>query len=81
SAAEEVDRFVEKNFALISYSDKFLELSTEDVVELLSKDELNVASEEEAFNAAMRWIEHSPERTNVLERWLNSIFPSLLSQE
>ncbi|KAL6727446.1 hypothetical protein Aduo_009319 [Ancylostoma duodenale] len=78
SAAEEVDRFVEKNFALISYSDKFLELSTEDVVELLSKDELNVASEEEAFNAAMRWIEHSPERTNVLER--ATITPSVLHQ-
>ncbi|KIH56539.1 BTB And Kelch, partial [Ancylostoma duodenale] len=53
-AAEEVDRFIEKNFALVSHSDKFLELSTEDLVELLSKDKLNVVSEEEVFNAAIR---------------------------
>ncbi|KIH53569.1 BTB And Kelch [Ancylostoma duodenale] len=68
SAAEDVDRFVEKNFALVSHSDKFLDLSIEDLVELLSKDELHVGSEEDVFNAAMRWIEHAPERVNLLER-------------
>ncbi|KIH50320.1 BTB And Kelch [Ancylostoma duodenale] len=81
SAAEDVGCFVEKNFALISHSDKFLELFTEYLVELLSKDELNVVSEEEVFNAAMRWIEHSPERTNVLERVLSCVRLHLLDKK
>ncbi|KAL6727453.1 hypothetical protein Aduo_009326 [Ancylostoma duodenale] len=68
SAVVEAERFIERNFVPISCTEKFLELSLEDMVELLSKDQLHVISEEEVFNAAMRWIEHSPERTEVLER-------------
>ncbi|KIH55461.1 BTB And Kelch [Ancylostoma duodenale] len=68
SAVVEVERFIERNFVPISCTEKFLELSLEDVVELLSKDQLHVISEEEVFNAAMRWVEHLPERTKVLER-------------
>ncbi|KIH50709.1 BTB And Kelch [Ancylostoma duodenale] len=68
SAAMEVEHFIERNFVPISYTEKFLELFVEEVVELLSKDQLHVPSEEEVFRAAMLWIEHSPERTKVLER-------------
>ncbi|KAL6727458.1 hypothetical protein Aduo_009331 [Ancylostoma duodenale] len=80
SAAMEVERFIEKNFVSISCAEKFLELSVEDVVELLSKDQLHVSSEEEVFSAALRWIEHSPERIKVLERVLTCVRLHLLDR-
>ncbi|KIH64252.1 BTB And Kelch [Ancylostoma duodenale] len=76
SAITEVDSLIEKNFVPISRSEKFLELSTEDVIELLSKDKLSVPSEKEVFDAAMRWVEYSSERVKVLERWRGPVlFP------
>ncbi|KAL6727456.1 hypothetical protein Aduo_009329 [Ancylostoma duodenale] len=80
SAVLEVERFIERNFVSISYTEKFLELSLEEVVELLSKDQLHVPSEEEVFRAAMRWVEHLPERTKVLERILTCIRLHLLDR-
>ncbi|KIH54547.1 BTB And Kelch [Ancylostoma duodenale] len=68
SAVVKVERFIERNFVPISSTEKFLELSVVDVIKLLSKDQLHVSSEEEVFSAALRWIEHSPERIEVLER-------------
>ncbi|KIH52872.1 BTB And Kelch, partial [Ancylostoma duodenale] len=70
SAMQKVDRFIEKNFALVSHNDSFLELSFEDLTELLSKDRLNVVSEKEVFSAAMRWIEYSSDRTDFIGRTL-----------
>ncbi|RCN38448.1 BTB And Kelch [Ancylostoma caninum] len=68
SAVEKVDRSIEKNFTLVSHNDSFLELSLEDLTELLSKDRLNVVSEKEVFSAAMRWTEYSSDRTDFIGR-------------
>ncbi|EYC09109.1 hypothetical protein Y032_0062g3362 [Ancylostoma ceylanicum] len=80
TATMEVERFIDKNFVPISCTEKFLELSVEEVTELLSKDQLHVASEEEVFSAAMRWVEHSPVRTNMLERVLTCVRLHLLDR-
>ncbi|EPB76022.1 BTB/POZ domain protein [Ancylostoma ceylanicum] len=68
SAATKVERFIEKHFVPITQTEGFLELSFEEVSELLSKDWLHVESEEQVFNAAMRWIEHSAERSDMVDR-------------
>ncbi|KIH53797.1 BTB/POZ domain protein, partial [Ancylostoma duodenale] len=63
-----VDAIIEANFKLISRSEGLVELDVEEVVELLSKDELQVETEEQVFRAAMRWIEHSSSRTKHIAR-------------
>lgn len=45
------------HFAEVVALDEFLALSPEQVVELLSRDDLQVTSEEEVFDAAVAWIE------------------------
>ncbi|XP_068002525.1 kelch-like protein 18 isoform X2 [Melanerpes formicivorus] len=48
--------FVHQHFVEVSMSEEFLALPFEDVLELLSRDELNVKSEEQVFEAALAWI-------------------------
>ncbi|NXU54038.1 KLH10 protein, partial [Turnix velox] len=42
-------------------SREFLELSVEEFMGFLEKDELNVKQEEMAFEAILKWIDHSPQ--------------------
>ncbi|RCN34457.1 BTB And Kelch [Ancylostoma caninum] len=58
----------------------FLELSVEEVVELISKDGLCVQSEKQVFAAAMRWIEHASERSELAERILSCVRLDLLDK-
>ncbi|KIH44098.1 BTB/POZ domain protein, partial [Ancylostoma duodenale] len=51
-------------------SEGLVELDVEEVVELLSKDELQVETEEQVFRAAMRWIEHSSSRIEQIARYI-----------
>ncbi|KIH46640.1 BTB And Kelch [Ancylostoma duodenale] len=81
SAVVEVDRLIEKNFVLVSRSEAFLELSLDEVTELLSKDDLHVISEKDVFNAAIRWIEHSSERTKTLEKIISCVRLHLLDKD
>ncbi|EYC32014.1 hypothetical protein Y032_0003g1354 [Ancylostoma ceylanicum] len=80
SAATKVERFIEKHFVPITQTEGFLELSFEEVSELLSKDWLHVESEEQVFNAAMRWIEHSAERSDMVDRILSCVRLHLLDK-
>ncbi|KAL6728782.1 hypothetical protein Aduo_010518 [Ancylostoma duodenale] len=76
-----VDAIIEANFKLISRSEGLVELDVEEVVELLSKDELQVETEEQVFRAAMRWIEHSSSRTKHIARVLSCVRLHLLETE
>ncbi|RCN38931.1 kelch repeat protein [Ancylostoma caninum] len=80
SAATKVERFIEKHFILIAQTESFLDLSIQEIVELLSKDWLHVESEEQVFFAAMRWIEHSPERNQLVDRVLSCVRLHLLEK-
>ena len=44
-------------------SEEFLLLSTHDITELISSDELNVINEEDVFTSVMKWV-----RFNIAER-------------
>uniref|UniRef100_A0A8C3DK80 Kelch like family member 18 n=1 Tax=Corvus moneduloides TaxID=1196302 RepID=A0A8C3DK80_CORMO len=50
--------FIHQHFVEVSMSEEFLALPFEDVLELVSRDELNVKSEEQVFEAALAWIRY-----------------------
>ncbi|XP_066601268.1 kelch-like protein 18 isoform X2 [Prorops nasuta] len=61
SLVEEADKYIQQYFLPISLSDEFLRLSLADLKGLISKDELHVMSEENVFEAIMRWVRYEPE--------------------
>ena len=54
------DKFIQKNFELVAECDEFLAMGLMDAIELVSRDELHVSSEEVVFLAVMRWVKHKP---------------------
>ncbi|XP_063964509.1 kelch-like protein 12 [Lytechinus pictus] len=56
--SEAADAFVHLNFPKVVAHDEFLQLSTKDLVKLIEKDSLNIAKEEEVYQATLRWIQH-----------------------
>ncbi|XP_036286105.1 kelch-like protein 18 isoform X3 [Pipistrellus kuhlii] len=59
---EAANSFVHQHFAEVSVSEEFLGLPLEDVLELVSRDELNVTSEEQVFEAALAWVRYDREQ-------------------
>ncbi|CAL8077550.1 unnamed protein product [Calicophoron daubneyi] len=53
------DRFTQLNFLEVVESEEFLLLPVNQLVDILSSDELNVRSEEQVYRAVMRWIHHN----------------------
>lgn len=54
------DDFARRNFSSVVESEEFLRLEVEQVMELLSADELSVGSEEKVFEAVLRWVKFDP---------------------
>ncbi|XP_027763563.1 kelch-like protein 18 isoform X1 [Empidonax traillii] len=54
--------FTHQHFPEVSMAEEFLALPLDDVLELLSRDELNVKSEEQVFEAALAWIRYDREQ-------------------
>ncbi|KAH7717059.1 Protein KEL-3 a [Aphelenchoides avenae] len=76
---ESADRYIYKHFVSVSKSDEFLKLSVDRVVEILSKDELHVDSEEQVFEAGIRWLQHEADsRTMHSARVLSAVRMPLL---
>lgn len=67
--AAKVARFIETNFLSVILTKGFVELPVDEVTELLSKDGLHIVKEEQIFEAAMRWIEYDPNRTQLAARY------------
>ena len=52
-------RYIMQNFFQVSNtSNEFLQLTADELAELLSKDELNVKNEELVFDSVLRWIDY-----------------------
>ncbi|XP_078580773.1 kelch-like protein 18 [Branchiostoma floridae x Branchiostoma japonicum] len=60
--AEAANRYIQHNFIEVYKSEEFLSLQKAEVLQLLSRDELNVKHEEEVYEAAIQWIRHDEER-------------------
>jgi len=57
------DKFTQNNFQEVMESEEFLLLPPNQLVDIISSDELNVRTEEQVFNAVMAWV-----RYNAAER-------------
>ena len=54
-------KYVRKFFAKVAETDEFLNLAIKDVTDLVSEDELFISSEEQVFNAVLRWVKFRKE--------------------
>ncbi|XP_065191504.1 kelch-like protein 5 [Sycon ciliatum] len=61
---ESAETFVEEYFLDVIKHEEFLQMSTDDVVELLSRDDVNVENECQVYEAALRWIQHQQSGTD-----------------
>jgi kelch-like protein 20 len=71
------DKYTQNNFAEVVESDEFLVLPVQQLVNIISCDELNVKSEEQVYQAVMNWIRYNiNERKPYLSQLLEHIrFP------
>ncbi|XP_065809506.1 kelch-like protein 18 isoform X2 [Labrus bergylta] len=67
------ESFLHQHFVDVSASDEFLSLRTEELLELVGCDELNIKAEEQVFEAVLSWVHHDQERRE-------SLLPELLSK-
>ncbi len=66
--------FIYKNFRDVSKHDEFLQLSLNQLIQVIKRDELNVRCESEVYQAVMRWVGHNRERRlNKLEQLLSAV--------
>ncbi|KAI6206484.1 hypothetical protein M3Y94_00916800 [Aphelenchoides besseyi] len=56
------ERFIRKHFVDVTKSDEFLQLTIDELVEILESDELHVEKEEQVCEAALRWLADDPKR-------------------
>lgn len=66
--------FAMKNFSDVSKSEEFLRLDPDELLALISSDELNVRTEEEVFEAVLSWTEKEvDERKDFLPELLKNV--------
>ncbi|MEE6467543.1 hypothetical protein FKM82_007301 [Ascaphus truei] len=56
------NRFIHEHFVEVSMSEEFLALTFDEVLELVSRDVLNVKAEEQVFEAALAWVRYDREQ-------------------
>ena len=79
---EAADVFAVKNFSEVARSEEFLTLSPEEVVEMISREELNVRTEEEVFEAISAWVRRElDERKDFLPELLKNVRLPLISPQ
>ncbi|XP_066015193.1 actin-binding protein IPP-like [Pocillopora verrucosa] len=78
--------FIHRNFVEVSKQDEFLQLTKTSLLQMLESEELKIESEEQVFEAAMRWVVHDLSRGrealgNILEQIrLPLVSPKFLEQ-
>ncbi|PFX28041.1 actin-binding protein IPP-like [Stylophora pistillata] len=78
--------FIHRNFVEVSKQDEFLQLTKTALLQMLESEDLKIESEEQVFEAAMRWVVHDLSRGrealgNILERIrLPLVSPKFLEQ-
>ena len=78
--AEAADKYAMKTFGDVAKGEEFLSLPPEDVVKLISREELNVRSEEEVFEAVVQWVKNDiVERKDFLSELLKHVRLPLIS--
>lgn len=65
SLLQEATAYISQHFMQVICNQEFLQLSVDQMTNLLSRDDLNVTSEKHIFHALMSWIQHDPTNRNV----------------
>ncbi|ELU05864.1 hypothetical protein CAPTEDRAFT_177887 [Capitella teleta] len=65
--------YLDEHFLDVSYSEEFLQLSSTELQEVLSRDSLVIQTEDAIFDAVMRWVRHD---VNQRKEFLQDIIPS-----
>ncbi|CAG0914854.1 unnamed protein product [Notodromas monacha] len=74
------DRYTHHNFQEVMESEEFMLLPLNQLIDIISSDELNVRSEEQVFSAVMSWVKFNiPERRPHLAQILQHVRLPLLS--
>lgn len=74
------EKFVQANFQDVKESEEFLLLPPQQLVEIISSDDLNIQSEEEVYSALLAWVKFGiNERQVILPQILQHVRLPLLS--
>ncbi|XP_028277850.1 kelch-like protein 10 [Parambassis ranga] len=74
--------YVLSHFEHVVFSEEFLQLSAQDVSDIISRDNLNVRQEAAVFEAIIRWITHEPqEREGYADLLLPKVRLSMMPTE
>ncbi|KAK3106475.1 hypothetical protein FSP39_020687 [Pinctada imbricata] len=58
---EATNKYIQKHFREVMLTEEFLSLDRYDVLDIISRDELNVKSEEQVFEAILKWVKKDEE--------------------
>ncbi|XP_028289100.1 kelch-like protein 10, partial [Parambassis ranga] len=74
--------YVLSHFEEVAFGEEFLQLSAQDVNDIISRDDLNVRQEAAVFEAIIRWITHEPqEREGYADLLLSEVRLSIMPTE
>ncbi|XP_028255848.1 kelch-like protein 10, partial [Parambassis ranga] len=74
--------YVLSHFGEVAFGEEFLQLSAQDVSDIISSDDLNVRQEAAVFEAIIRWITHEPqEREGYADLLLPKVRLSMMPAE
>lgn len=76
---ESTDKYIEQCFPEVSLSEEYLNLALFEVKSLLQRNDLKVESEEQVFDACMRWVKLDEKRFPCLPELLSQVRLPLLS--
>lgn len=62
SLVDAANKYIQNNFRAVALTQDFLSLPQSEVLEILSRDELYVNTEEQVFEAALSWIKHEEDQ-------------------
>ncbi|XP_024082560.1 kelch-like protein 17 isoform X2 [Cimex lectularius] len=75
-------KFALRNFKEVMNTEEFLLLPFSEVEELISNNQLNIASEEKVFTAVLNWVKHNAaERVQYIAKLLTHVRLPLMSRE
>lgn len=78
SAAE---KYIHQYFSKVAQSDEFSALGFDELIDIVRRDELNVPTEENIFEACMKWIKYDESRSSLLPQVLAKVRLPLLTPQ
>ncbi|XP_049865708.1 kelch-like ECH-associated protein 1B isoform X2 [Pectinophora gossypiella] len=59
---QKANQFIERHFSQVCQEEEFLQLTPQELICLIRKDELNVREEREVYNAVLSWVKYDEDR-------------------